>query len=132
MLGASTMTNDPRTPTDILADSETLYEEKNDDYGDSWRLVGKTLALWARELGAEEELTIPTNEHALGSLGLFTRRLDKLIRQFNGWFMAEEFAVDESLAETHADSVPYAAMHASLAEAYVGMEYEGFADGDDA
>ena len=112
-----------RTATEVLEDSTDLYRRKNADYGDSWRLVGKTLALWLEHQGVEE-LTIPVNEYTMNSLGLFTRRLDKMIRTWNGWFVANEFQVAESIAETHTDDVPYAAMHTELAERYATMDFD--------
>lgn len=111
----------------VLSDAEDLYRRKNADYGDSWKLTGKTMELWLRHQGVTE-LTIPANEHVLNSLGLFTRRLDKMIREFNGWFVADELLVNEKIAETHEDDVPYAAMHTELAEAYASMSYEEYAN----
>lgn len=111
---------DYRTALEIMGDSRDLYERKNADYGDSWRLAGKTMALWFQHQGLEE-VRIPTNEYHMTAFQLFTRRLDKMIRTFNGWFMldeGEEFRVNESIVETHEDQVPYAAMHTQLAEEY--------------
>lgn len=115
----------PRGALDVLADSTDLYERKNADYGDSWQLVGKTMALWLDHQGVDE-LTIPTDAHTLNSFGLFTRRLDKMLREFNGWFVADEMQVSEAIAETHQDDVPYAAMHTQLAEEYARMDYHTF------
>lgn len=111
---------DWRTAVEIMTDSKDLYERKNADYGDSWKLTGKTMAMWLEHQGVDE-LQIPVNEYTMNSLGLFTRRLDKMIREFNGWFclnQGDELQVDESIAETHEDDVPYAAMHTQLAEQY--------------
>lgn len=115
----------PRNTTQIIEDAGDVYARKNADYGDSWRLVGKTLALWLRHQGVDE-LRVPVNEHTMNSLGLFTRRLDKMIREWNGWFCTEEFQVSESIAETHSDDVPYGAMHTELAEKYAEMDYDHF------
>lgn len=115
-----------RSAVDIMQESQNLYERKNADYGDSWKLAGKTLALWLRHQGIEE-LTIPVNDYTMNSIGLFTRRLDKMIREFNGWFCleeGEEFQVNESIVETHQDDVPYAAMHTQLAEEYAYADTE--------
>jgi hypothetical protein len=109
-----------------MDDSMSLYQRKNDDYGDSWQLVGKTLALWLQHQG-QDELRIPATEYHLNSFGLFTRRLDKMIREWNGWMCLEDgdpFQVDESVAETHEDDVPYAAMHCQLAEEYATADLE--------
>lgn len=101
--------------TNILNESEEVYEKKNEDYGDSWRLVGKTLALWIEE-SDQDEITIPADEDFLTALGLYTRRLDKMIRSFNGTFLKDGYEVDENLSETVGDQVPYAAMHTLTAE----------------
>ncbi|WP_372611554.1 hypothetical protein [Halomonas sp.] len=118
-----------RSALDVLEDSSSLYERKNADYGDAWRLVGKTMELWLQHQNVEE-LTIPANQHELNSFSLFTRRLDKMIREFNGWFVADGMEVEESIAETHQDDVPYAAMHTELAEQYANMNYVEFSSGD--
>lgn len=115
--------SDGRTVGEIIDDAGDLYRRKNDDYGDSWRLVGKTMALWLQHQGVDE-MTVPANEYALNSLGLFTRRLDKMIRHFNAEFVADELKVDESAVETTEDQVPYAAMHTSLAEEYANKDAE--------
>lgn len=126
-MDASTADDDnPRSAVDIMEASQRLYERKNADYGDSWQLAGKTLALWLDHQGIEE-LRIPVNDYTMNSLGLFTRRLDKMIREFNGWFMleeGEELQVNESIVETHQDDVPYAAMHTQLAEEYAYADPE--------
>jgi len=117
---------DWRTATEILGDSRDLYERKNADYGDSWKLAGKTMAMWFQHQGMDE-VRIPTNEFHMTSFQLFTRRLDKMIRAFNGWFClekGEEFQVDEDIVETQQDQVPYAAMHTQLAEQYAYADAE--------
>ena len=114
-----------RNAVEIMQESQDLYERKNEDYADSWKLVGKTIELWLEHNG-EDELTIPANEYALNSFGLFTRRLDKMLRAFNGWCLSDEMQVTESIAETQQDGVPYAAMHAQLAEEYAYMDYSDF------
>jgi hypothetical protein len=115
-----------RTAVEVMRDSIGLYEKKNDDYGDSWQLAGKTLAMWLQHQG-HDELRIPATEFHMNSLGLFTRRLDKMIREWNGWMCLDEgesFRVDESIVETHQDDVPYAAMHTQLAEEYATADIE--------
>lgn len=109
-----------RSAEEVMVDAHGLYQRKNADYGDSWRLVGKTLALWCEHQGVDE-LTIPVHPTALNSFGLFTRRLDKMIRHFNGEFLTDDLRVDESIAETTEDQVPYAAMHTQIVEE---MTYE--------
>ena len=109
------ITKTGRSAIEVLADSADLYERKNADYGDSWKLVGELLATILQHQGMDE-LTIPVEANALNSLGLFFRRGDKFTREVNGWFAADELQVNESIAETHNDDVPYAAMHTELAE----------------
>lgn len=119
---------DWRTAGEVMTDSQNLYDRKNADYGDSWKLAGKTLALWFQHQGMDE-VRIPTNEYHMTSFQLFTRRLDKMIRTFNGWFMldeGDELQVSESIVETHEDEVPYSAMHTQLAEEYAALDYSGF------
>jgi len=116
----------PRSTVKILGDSQQLYKKKKADYGNSWRLVGKTLALWLQHQG-QDELRVPATEQHINALGLFTRRLDKMVRAWNGWMVMEEgesFRVDESIAETQKDEVPYAAMHTQLAEEYAKADPE--------
>lgn len=94
---------DPRT---ILNDCGETYDEKNDDYGDSWRLVGEFMWLLAND-GVE----LRTKEDFI-SFGLYTRRLDKLARAFNGEFNDDSMNF-ESVVDSHEDEATYAAMHAS-------------------
>jgi len=115
-----------RNAVEIMQESQDLYERKKHDYGDSWKLAGKTLAMWLQHQG-QDELRIPATEYHMNSLGLFTRRLDKMIREWNGWMClseGDEFQVEESIVETHEDDVPYSAMHCQLAEEYVHADTE--------
>lgn len=101
------------SPADILTENATLYEAKNEDYGDSWRLVGETIALWADELDVDElDLTDP---HTAILLGLYWERLIKIVRAFNLEFN-DASPNNEATAESHADSSTYAAMAAALRE----------------
>jgi len=109
------------TPQEILTEAAKTYERKNADYGDAWRLVGKTLSLWCRHAGADE-LAFPTDPETLNSLGLFTRRLDKIIRAFNGEFLVDDLNY-ESIRDSHTDEATYAAIHASLLAEQEPVEY---------
>ena len=100
------------TPEEILSRNADTYRRKNADYGDSWRLVGETMALWLQHTG-QEELHVPADPDALNGLGLFTRRLDKVIRAFNAEYVVDELNF-ESTADAHEDESTYSAMHASL------------------
>lgn len=93
-------------PTSILESCASTYEDKNDDYGDSWRLVGEFL--W---LLANNGITLETKEDFI-SFGLYTRRLDKIARAFNGEFNDDDLNF-ESVMDSHEDEATYAAMHAT-------------------
>lgn len=97
----------PTDPTDILFDGAETYDEKNADYGDSWRLVGEIL----HKLAGGRPITLETKEDYI-SLGLFSRRFDKIARAFQGEFIADEMNF-EATADAHEDEMVYAAMHAA-------------------
>ena len=97
-------------PDDILFGGAETYEEKNDDYGDSWRKIGKIMHMLANG----QPITLETPEDHI-SYGLFTRRMDKIARAFNGEFCADEMNF-ESVQDAHEDEMVYAAMHASNQE----------------
>jgi hypothetical protein len=109
------------TPDEILRQNAETYQDKNADYGDSWRLAGKTLAMWLQHAGMED-VTLPADEDTWNSIGLFTRRLDKLVRSFNAEFVVDELNF-ESTADAHEDESTYAAMAASLTRESEGVEY---------
>lgn len=116
------------TPDQILTKNAETYRKKNSDYGDSWRLAGATIALWLQHAGVEE-VTIPATEEAWNSLGLFTRRLDKMIRSFNAEFVVNELNF-ESTRDAHEDESTYGAMHASLLAEQETIEYVNVPDAD--
>lgn len=97
------------TVNEVIKDSEKLFKCKEEDYGESWRLTGKILVT-ILEQQDEDELVIPADPKALSAFGLFTRKIDKLVRSFNGVFIQDELEVDENLAETAQDQIPYDAM----------------------
>jgi hypothetical protein len=98
------------SPGEILHNGADTYEEKNEDYGNSWYIVGEIMYLMA----GEEPITLETPEDFV-RIGLFTRRLDKLVRAFNGEFCTDEMTY-ESIFDSHTDEAVYAAMAASIAE----------------
>jgi hypothetical protein len=110
--------NTEHTPADILEANAELFRDKNDDYGQAWRLAGETMAEWAQENDIRS--VDITDERELVSLCLFIQRLHKLIRAFNLEFQSIE-PNNESLFESHRDSSTYAAMHA----AYTDDVYNG-------
>lgn len=93
--------------TKFLNNGADTYEKKNKSYGDSWRNVGKFLYM----LAGPDGITLETEEDFI-SFGLFTRRLDKLARAYNGEFNVDELNF-ESVMDSHSDEMVYAAMHAS-------------------
>jgi hypothetical protein len=114
-------------PEDILEAAKQLYSDKEEDYGESWRLTGEILSLIIEKQG-KEEITIPSDPEYLIALGLYTRRLDKLVRSFNGTFIQDDLEVDETISETVKDQVPYSAMHTTIAQEMTGSS-DAAADG---
>ena len=98
---------DGTDPVGVLHEGAAVYEEKQEDYGSSWRLVGQFL----KNLAGDDGVTLTTAEDFI-SFGLYTRRLDKLARAFNGEFNADELNF-ESVNDSHQDESVYAAMHAA-------------------
>lgn len=96
-----------KTPEDVLFEGAETYEKKNEDYGDSWRQVGEFL----HEIAGDDGVVLETPEDFI-SFGLFTRRLDKLARAFNGEFNTDSLNF-EDVVDAHEDESVYAAMHAS-------------------
>jgi hypothetical protein len=97
-----------KDPTQILRESADTYQEKNADYGQSWRAIGEIL----HGLTKGEPVVLETPEDFV-SFGLFTRRMDKIARSFNGEFLSDDLNF-ESISDSHADETAYAAIHASL------------------
>ena len=107
-----------KSVTDILADGAETYEKKNADYGRSWSNIGTILY----KLANEEPVVLESPEDWVAA-GLFTRRLDKLARSFNGEFLTDEMNF-EAASDADEDESVYAAMQAvnkfdrHLAEGY--------------
>lgn len=95
-------------PETLLQSSAEEYRQKNEDYGESWRAIGDVL--W--QMAGEEPVTLESPEDMV-RFGLYTRRLDKLFRAFNGEFRAEDLNF-ESVADSHSDEGVYAHMAAAL------------------
>lgn len=104
--------------TEILNDGAETYELKNKDYGESWRNIGHILY----KLANEQPVVLDSPEDWIAA-GLFTRRIDKIARSFNGEFLADEMNF-ESASDADEDESVYAAMQAvnkfdrHLAEGY--------------
>jgi|APHM01.1.fsa_nt_gi hypothetical protein len=108
------MTTDSNTgntePDELHERAAEMYRQKNEDYGESWKLAGETLSQWCEELDVE---SVPTDRESMISLGLFFQRFHKLTRAFNGEFAQDELN-HESVFDSHHDEATYAEMHASL------------------
>lgn len=100
------------TPDEVLRSNAELFEQKNEDYGSSWRLAGETMAQWAEEM--EIEQIDPTDERKMISLGLYFQRLHKITRSFNLEFGSGD-PNNEPVAESHEDESTYAGIHTSFA-----------------
>lgn len=91
---------------DLMEEAIGTYEQKNADYGESWKNIGHIL----HGLAQGEPVVLETPEDFI-AIGLFTRRLDKLSRSFNAEFVADEMNF-ESGVDADTDDIPYAAMQA--------------------
>lgn len=91
---------------EILKQNLETYKEKNEDYGESWKMTGQIL----HELAGGEPVTLESPEDWI-AVGLFTRRLDKFARSFNQEFMTDDMNF-ESAIDNDMDESVYAAMQA--------------------
>lgn len=82
------------------------YEQKTTDYGSSWRKIGFILS----ELANGEPIVLDTPEEII-AFGLFTRRMDKIAREFYGTFFADEMNFEGPVDSAEDESV-YASMAA--------------------
>lgn len=130
-------------PQDVLDDLKPVFEDKNDDYGNSWEKVGVIKRIMADEEGPRtvtvaegetvhlaEEFGDDVDEFEVVVLAdtpdntstfeqnaddLFTRLLDKLIRAYNLTLMKDEPALDnESTEDAAKDLTGYSSMLTSL------------------
>lgn len=115
-----------KTPEEILTESAETYRQKNADYGKSWQNIGYIL----HSLAGGEPVVLETPEDYI-SIGLFTRRLDKIARSFNGEFLSDEMNF-ESTVDAHEDESTYGAMHASLLRETESVEYVADGGSDEA
>ena len=93
-------------PNEILTSGAETYEKKTRDYGSSWRAIGDILSIMAHG----EPIVLETKEEII-AFGLFTRRLDKLSREFFGTFFTDEMNFEGPIDSAEDESV-YAAMSA--------------------
>jgi hypothetical protein len=106
-----------KDPSQILRESAETYQKKNADYGESWRAIGEIL----HGLTKGKPVVLETPDDFV-SFGLFTRRMDKLARCFNGEFLSDNLNF-ESIADSHSDEAAYAAIHAALLGEQESIEY---------
>ena len=97
-------------PSTLLHDLADVYESKNDDYGNSWEVAGQLL--W--QMADGESIELESAEDVI-RFGLWTRRMDKIVRAFNGEHRTDDLN-HESVMDTHADEAVYAVMQATLSE----------------
>lgn len=96
-----------KSVADILREGGDTFEKKTVDYGQSWRSVGHII----REMAHGEPIVLDSPEEII-AFGLFTRRLDKLSREFYGTFFADGLNFEGPVDSAEDESV-YAAMSAS-------------------
>lgn len=106
------MTDTHDDPAEILRELADLYERKNEAYGDSWRVCGDILYLMA---GGPTEISLDSPEDWM-RLGLYTRRVDKLCRAFNGEFGDIDAMDFEAIRDSHEDEAVYGVMAGTLAD----------------
>lgn len=94
------------TVADLMRSGADTFEYKTADYGDSWKKIGYIL----HELANGEPIVLETPEDII-AFGLFTRRMDKIAREFNGTFLSDTLSF-EALADSPEDESVYAAMSA--------------------
>lgn len=92
------------------------YEEKDADYGSSYKLGGEIVELMMKSAGVEA-IRLPADARVLNSFFMWGRRLDKSSRGFNGEFLAESMNF-ESTEDAHEDEGCYAFMHSELLGEY--------------
>lgn len=105
------MSDGTPSPDDVLRNNAELFEQKDEDYGGSWRLAGETMAMWAEELGIDD--IDPSDQRQMISLGLYYQRVIKLTRAFNLEF-GDGDPNNEDIDESHEDESTYAAIHTSF------------------
>lgn len=96
-------------PDDILQELAEVYRDKEEDYGQAWKLAGEIFYILANE----EPVTIESVEDWI-VIGLYYERLIKIIRSFNGEFNLDKEMNFEDIEDSLKDPAVYAVMHASL------------------
>lgn len=101
-----------KTIAERLEGAGELYEEKDSDYGQAWRLGGEFVVAMMKVAGVEE-IRVPADPDVWNSIFMWGRRFDKDSRAFNAEFFAESMNF-EATEDSHEDEGVYAFMHADL------------------
>jgi hypothetical protein len=94
-----------KTVSELLEEHKETYEKKNEDYGDSWRLVGPALYVMMNQ----ESVTLDSPEDWT-RVSLYVRRMDKMIRSLQMEMDDGKHLNYESVMDTHGDESVYAVM----------------------
>jgi len=105
------MSDNTPSPDEVLRSNAELFEQKNEDYGGSWRLAGETIAFWAEQMGFDP--LDPADQRQMISMGLYFQRLHKITRAMNLEFGSGD-PNNEPIAESHEDESTYAGIHTSF------------------
>jgi len=138
-----------KTPSDILERLKGVFQEKNEDYGNSWEKVSVIKRVMADQHGPDVVWVAGTDvyesrssapEHAVEAVvladtptntstfeqnadDLITRLLDKLIRSYNLTLMKDEPELEnESTLDAWEDMTGYSAMGTALVERHADDE----------
>jgi len=138
-----------KTPSDILERLKGVFQEKNEDYGNSWEKASVIKRVMADQHGPDVVWVAGTDvyesrssapEHAVEAVvladtptnnttfeqnvdDLITRLLDKLIRSYNLTLMKDEPALEnESTLDAWEDMTGYSAMGTALVERHADDE----------
>lgn len=95
-----------KTVSEILEESQLVYNAKEGDYGRSWQKSGEIL----HHIADGEPVVLESPEDWI-AVGLFTRRMDKITRSFNSEMLGEEMNFEAGV-DSDKDSIPYAGMQA--------------------
>ena len=138
-----------KTPSDILERLKGVFQEKNEDYGNSWEKVSVIKRVMADQHGPDVVWVAGTDvyesrssapDHAVEAVvladtpennstfeqnvdDLITRLLDKLIRSYNLTLMKDEPELEnESTLDAWEDMTGYSAMGTALVERHADDE----------
>jgi hypothetical protein len=90
---------------ELIEEHGETYEKKNEDYGDSWRLVGPALYVMMNQ-----ESVVLDSPEDWTRVSLYVRRMDKMIRSLQMEMSDGNEFNYESVMDTHGDESIYAVM----------------------